>query len=281
MNRTLGAQSSLDNLRRDAKRWLKSLRAGDADARTRLRAAWPDAPAQPGLRDVQYALAREYGLPSWRAFADAIEDVALASAGREKRVAEFLEHSCLHYGIRPATGKWDQRYFDEPARWSYAGRILERNPWIAGSGIHCACVAGDVTTVEKLLTARPALANERGGPQQWEPLLYVCFGRLPTPSAASNAVAIARLLLDAGARVGPRIDTSETDFTALTGAIGSGEHSQPPHAHAVELADLLIDRGADPYDAQALYDTSLEGDDVSWLDFLYARSAGRNETSRW
>lgn len=58
---------SLDNLRRSAKRWLKALRAGDAEARERLRRAYPAAPDHPGLRDVQHALAREHGVESWTA----------------------------------------------------------------------------------------------------------------------------------------------------------------------------------------------------------------------
>jgi ankyrin repeat protein len=55
----------LDNLRKLAKRWLKALRARDRDAESRLRRAHPSAPAAPGLRDVQHALARERGYESW------------------------------------------------------------------------------------------------------------------------------------------------------------------------------------------------------------------------
>jgi hypothetical protein len=117
MNRKLTAQSSLENLRKEAKRWLHALRADDAEARARLRAAWPGAPAQPVLRDVQHALAREFGLENWSAFSIAIEDIALANQSREKLIDEFLVHSCIHYGVRPGTGKWDRTYFDEPSRW--------------------------------------------------------------------------------------------------------------------------------------------------------------------
>jgi ankyrin repeat protein len=57
--------STLDNLRKTAKRWLKAIRANDTDAQTRLRRAYPGAPPNPTLRDVQYALAREQGYESW------------------------------------------------------------------------------------------------------------------------------------------------------------------------------------------------------------------------
>jgi hypothetical protein len=61
MSRPLTPQSTLDNLKKEAKRWLKAVRASDAAARARLTRAWPEAPQAPGLRDMQHALAREYG----------------------------------------------------------------------------------------------------------------------------------------------------------------------------------------------------------------------------
>jgi hypothetical protein len=64
---------TLDNLKREAKRWLKGLRAGEAQARARLQRVYADAPAEPGLRDVQYALALEHGLPGWAALKKAVE----------------------------------------------------------------------------------------------------------------------------------------------------------------------------------------------------------------
>ena len=59
------------NLRKEAKRWLKALRANDPDARARLTRAYPNAPALPVLRDVQHALAREHGYDNWAAMATA------------------------------------------------------------------------------------------------------------------------------------------------------------------------------------------------------------------
>ncbi|HVQ14867.1 MAG TPA: hypothetical protein VMS40_14805, partial [Vicinamibacterales bacterium] len=120
MNRTLTARSSLENLRKEAKRWLNAIRTGDAPALKRLRKTLPHAPAQPGLRDVQHALAREYGLPNWAAFKTTLAEIALASSSRKKLVAEFLEHACNNWGILPG----------EP--WPlYAARILARHPQIA------------------------------------------------------------------------------------------------------------------------------------------------------
>jgi len=71
--------SSLDNLRKAARRWLKALRNNDAGAQARLQRAMPEAPRAPALRDVQHALAREHGHDSWLGLKRAIEG---AAAGR-------------------------------------------------------------------------------------------------------------------------------------------------------------------------------------------------------
>jgi hypothetical protein len=62
----------MDNLRKEAKRWLKAIRANNPDARARFERAHPTAPATPVLRDVQHALAREHGYDSWIAMTRAI-----------------------------------------------------------------------------------------------------------------------------------------------------------------------------------------------------------------
>ena len=65
MSRALTSATTLDHLKREAKQWLKALRTGDREARARLLRAHPDAPPDAGLRDVQHALAREFGVASW------------------------------------------------------------------------------------------------------------------------------------------------------------------------------------------------------------------------
>ena len=280
--RQLSAKSSLDTLRKQAKRWLGELRAGDADALARFTRFHSRAPTEAGLRDVQHALAREHGLPSWSDLESALADLAADTRDLDQQLAEFLEHACLRYGTRPGTSHWDRLYNDHPTRPKHAARLLSRNPAIAKASIHAAVVSGDVAEVQRRLAQRPACANEKG-PDGWEPLLQLCFGRLPINAACDNAVAIAQALLAAGANVHVSFG-SGAPFTPLTGVIGEGEGTkfgQPPHPRARELATLLIDHGVDPYDRQALYDTSLEGDDVSWLEFLYERSLASNRADAW
>lgn len=72
MSPELPPRRNLQSLRKEAKRWLGALRAGDPEARARLARACPDAAAAPTLRDVQHALAREHGFSGWTLLKDAI-----------------------------------------------------------------------------------------------------------------------------------------------------------------------------------------------------------------
>jgi len=74
MPRSISSATSIDNLKKEAKRWLAALREGDPDARARFERAHHDAPSDPVLRDVQYALAREYGHEGWIALTRAIAE---------------------------------------------------------------------------------------------------------------------------------------------------------------------------------------------------------------
>lgn len=87
MSRELTPRSSLETLRKEAKRWLRALRENDAKAIERLRSAYPNAPATPGIRDVQHALAREHGLPAWSALKAELERRAAARSLPTERSA--------------------------------------------------------------------------------------------------------------------------------------------------------------------------------------------------
>jgi hypothetical protein len=82
MSRKLTPSSSLENLKKEAKRWLHALRSDVALARERLERAFPNAPTLPTLRDVQHALALEHGLPGWIALRDALAGRAPADTTR-------------------------------------------------------------------------------------------------------------------------------------------------------------------------------------------------------
>src|SRR4051812_36706405 len=89
--------AKIEGLRKQAKRWLKALRAGDPAASTKLHQWLPQASAHPGLREVQHALAREHGFESWAALKEHTELWQL-SHSRQGLADEFLERACLSYG---------------------------------------------------------------------------------------------------------------------------------------------------------------------------------------
>src|SRR5688500_4506212 len=123
-SRTLGAGATLESLKKEAKRWLKALREGDAAARERLRRAVPNAAADIGLRDVQHALALEHGGSSWSALKAALADRALA-----KRCAGERADASLRHAVDRAGGP-------------LAAHILRKRPDVARFSLHTAVVAG-------------------------------------------------------------------------------------------------------------------------------------------
>ena len=89
MPRRISSATSLELLRKQAKRWLKALRTGDQPARERLVQAYPASPSEPALRDVQHALAREYGFHDWPALTQAVESARPSFIDRIVSVEEY------------------------------------------------------------------------------------------------------------------------------------------------------------------------------------------------
>ncbi|MFY9558094.1 MAG: ankyrin repeat domain-containing protein [Blastocatellia bacterium] len=303
MTRRLTPKSKLDSLKKEAKRWLKALHRNDEQARSRFIQVYPNAPAEPKLRDVQHALALEHRLPGWTAFKKQLEDQALENKPdvhpvnqlenealdnnrRAELVNRFLEYACADPILNNGPAAHARR---ERA----ALRILTRHPEIARDSIHTAVVCGDLEEVERILEKGPEAAMEPGGPQRrrhlpkreklWTPLLHLCYGRLPSAAAADNAVAIARLLLDHGADPNDyfEIGSHPCRHSALCGVAGEGEDDAPPHPHKVELARLLLERGAEPYDIQTLYNTHFHGDILWLMELVYEFSWKAGRKADW
>lgn len=278
MPRSLSPNSNIDALRREAKRWLKSVTSGSPQAVARFRRVFPDHTGNPKLREMQQALAREYGFPSWAALKQEIEDRVRTSADR---VRLFLEKSVNRYGVDPSTQKWGDYERDGFGRGALAARLLARHPEVARESIHTAVVAHDLDAVRAFLSNDPGLAHDRSGYDGWTPLLRLAYARLPIEAVAANALAIATLLLDAGADPNAGWSDGSNEFSALVGIIGGGEGAQTAHPLAEPFARLLIARGADPFAPQALYNTSLGPDSTFWLDLLWSESDKRGETHKW
>jgi ankyrin repeat protein len=269
--------SSVDNLKKEAKRWLKALRANDPEARARLTRAWPASPPQPGLRDIQHALAREHGHENWTAFVAAVASGPPASAAPVDTprdvVTRFLQFACWDHHTH---GAGDHRMYDRAAQ-----RILAQHPDIARQGLYTAIVCGTLDEVRRLLAERPEAAREPGGPRGWTPILYLSYTRFTHEATIDNALAIARLLLDGGANPNDFYMAGDSEYSCLVGAAGEGEQHSPRQPYAERLYELLLQSGAGPYDIQVLYDTHFSGDLLWWLELTYQRSIALGLKADW
>jgi hypothetical protein len=210
------------------------------------------------------------------------------------RAGWFLENACPDHHVRGGPDHLMAR--------ATAMRLLDRHPEIARASLYTAVVCGELTEVERILAARPAAASDKGpaasaeragvggsgdrfrrdlGPKGWEPLLYLCFARLPLPSASEHAVAIARALLDRGADPNAYFVAGGCRYTPLVGVIGEGEENRPPHPQREALAQLLLERGAEPYDIQVLYNIHFRGDVLWWLKRIHAQAVRSGRQADW
>jgi ankyrin repeat protein len=256
---------ALDNLKKEAKRWLKSLREGDEEALARFRRAHPEPPAEPTLRDVQLAVARERGAPGWAELKTRLQAPQVA--------AWFLEQACPDWRTGGPSA--------QAAAQAAAMRLLERHPEIARASIYTAVVCGELREVERILAADPRAASHRGGPKDWEPLHYLCFARLPLAAANENAAAIVRLLLDAGADPNASFQIGMARHSPLVGIVGEGEERRAPHPRLEALLHLLLQRGASPCDTQVIYNVTQGDHPCRWLETLYDHSVRIGAQAEW
>jgi ankyrin repeat protein len=291
--RSLPANPNLEQLRNLAKTLQRLVREGDPGAVDFVREFHPrfasvaaGAPELAGFQraDIQLALARSYGLPSWPKLTRHVEVINRLSRNPHRQpvgnpitseaelVDEFLRLACLNYGA------------DDPSRRERARAMLAEHPELATATIHTVSAVGHVEAARGLLASDPAEAHREGGPYQWEPLLYLAYSRLNSADSDHSSLDVARLLLDAGADPNAGfLWEAEYPFTALTGAFGNGEsgaRNTPPHQHSLDLARLLLDAGADPNDSQTLYNRQWSPND-SHLDLLLHHGLGWGTATVW
>jgi uncharacterized protein len=274
---------TLDDFRKEAKDWLKEVRRQNPGPVKRLRLAYPKAPAAPVLRDIQHALAREHGYENWKALKAAVEHQEAQPVWKAPetrsidthadRVALFLQFACWNNDVH---GRGDYEL-----RETAALRLLRKHPEIARDSLYTAIVCGNVADVERRLVERPGLVNEKGGPWNWEPILYLCYGRLPLEAAADNAVTIARALLDRGANANAYYMAGHAVYGTLVGVTGEGEQDARPHPHREALYRLMLERGAELYDIQVLYNTHFSGDMLWWLRLTFEHTEKTGRAADW
>lgn len=133
-----------------------------------------------------------------------------------------------------------------------ARALLATDPLLASQSVYAAAVLGDAAAVQQWLARDASLATARGGAHGWDALTWCCFSRWlrDEPERAQEFVAVAQLLLDAGAPANTGFHSdphnpSPQFESALYGAAGV--------AFCAPLTALLLAHGADPNDDEVPY----------------------------
>jgi ankyrin repeat protein len=247
----LPERANLEQLKKQAKTLLRAAHAKEPDALRRFQVLPHLAQADPvqvegmnlALHDAQFVIAREYGFKSWKELREEIEERSLDFAGA---LDEF---------IRCATGSAPTRAF----------RLLARYPALAHASLQSELVLGDAKAAGERLRQDPELANQAGGIQNWEPLLYVCHTCLHhhVQERAAGLVELARELLRLGANPNAEYHWDwhpELPRTALWAALCAVNH--------YPLAEVLLEAGANPTDGVSMHITAGSGN-VAALELLH------------
>lgn len=217
MKRELPSRPSLEYLRKEAKQLLDQSRSNDPEAIERLKAVTTSG--RPSLHHAQLALAREYGSASWR---------DLVTRVRTSETDGFLGAVCGD-------------------RWDRATKIKPPPEHVRLGSIHVAAACGDILALEHLLTKDRRLANQKGGPLNKGPLLYLCFSRMNRGREELFAEC-AKYLISHGADVNESFihpSYPDSPLPVLYGAAGV--------VFNPDLTDVLIERGANVNDNESLY----------------------------
>ncbi|OOG67419.1 hypothetical protein B0E45_22420 [Sinorhizobium sp. A49] len=270
ITRDLPANATLECIRKQAKAFHKALKAGDAAARQRT-LPYFNEPAAIGLQDAQLVIAREFGFSSWTRLKTHLERAQSGKPATEQLANRFLALATVSYFGDIAA---------DPERYAQAKALLAQHPEIAGESIHVAAALGDGDAIDRWLDQDPNLAGKRGGPYDWEPLLYAAYARVP----GRSSLAAAERLVARGADANPFwMDDGQFRFTALTGVFGQGEagkERQPEHPDCSAFAELLLKAGARANDSQALYNRMFEPDNTC-LELLLRHGLSAKDRNNW
>lgn len=234
-----GDSHALDQLRQQAKQLLKQARAADTVVIDKLREQLPRLSSLSDtqvvetiqLADAQHAVARKLGHESWaalKAFYETLDPVHAEAARFLKALRDDDTGGAL--------------------------RVLERSPAVAQYSIHTAAALGDAGTVQAMLAAEPALAIAPSPGDAVLPLIYAVYEDIKRERGVSADAhcAVVRALLDAGAD--PNSSVALPDVSDSISALFF-----PCNAGNVPVARLLLERGANPTDGEALYHGAQQG----------------------
>ena len=241
------ASVNLEYYKKQAKALLKAARADNAAARERMGRF--DDGGETALHLAQRVIAHEQGFASWPRFHAFIVESRLDF---KDLIARFL-----------AAATSDGRR---------ARDMLAEHPQIAGAGVYVALVLGDRKMVAEAIAADLGWVNAKSGPENVEPLVYVCFSRFAHPRSerAAKLVQTCRLLLEGGADPDTAFEGEDGKLSCLYAASGL--------LNNIELTRLLLEAGANPNDNESLYHAT-EHADLTCLKLLLEHGGDANTTN--
>lgn len=194
------------------------------------------------LEGAQLQLAREYGLPDWKALRNNVD-------WRNTRFSTAREH-VVPYFLHAVYG-----HQEDPPKPEVAARTLAGHPGFVQDDLFLACASGDERILREAIAADPGIVHRT--PSGWRcpgckqmiampPLVAVTHSTLlRLPEYRDRLRRCARILLDAGTDPNQFYTEGDHPLSALYGAAGKN--------HDPEITRMLLDAGANPNDGESLY----------------------------
>jgi ankyrin repeat protein len=130
-----------------------------------------------------------------------------------------------------------------------AKKTLQEHPQLAAANLVTSVICGDEDALAEHLQQNLQAVNQKQGPRNWEPLLYLCCSRfLRDPLSSTqvkNILTCAKLLLENGADPNAFFMLGDEKETALYAACGV--------CNSAALVEMLLQAGADVNDEDASY----------------------------
>ena len=181
------------------------------------------------MSDAQLVIAREYGFESWPKLKTHVEAVA---RGDDPAIAAFL--------MAAVAGNQME-----------ANRLLVEMPSLWQANIYTAVILGEADVVEAMLRRDPSLATRKGGPKEWDALLYLTHSRFhrENEKRADGIVRAAKSLLAHGTNPNTFYATPEFGHESKMHALWAATCQ----ANNPAVARVLLEAGADPNDSESIY----------------------------
>jgi ankyrin repeat protein len=245
-HRNLPLSPDLNYLKAEAKTLKTQFNSGDSWAREFASFHLEVRPDQLKLAEAQFAIARSYGFKSWPKLKAYVEAQSL----NREDLADLLLKSVFE------------------SNYALLQELYSQRQTLLGLNIFVAAALGDLETVTSILERSPQLATVVGGPRKTQPITYVAHAPFGIwdhtyPERQQETV---KLLLKSGA------DPNGFVHEEGRGNIGDGRLSalygccrKPGNP---ELAQILLNAGANPNDGESLYHAS-ELKDTRCLELLF------------